>query len=254
MVKYLMRKFMYNNCNTETQDMLLQLSLQQDIITLICLNFWIIIFIFTFIPLIIVVLLENVELSINTQIALITFMLIYGAIILLLGKFLKEAFIAFINIMAGKIFFLMYTGKGNAISKKDFQTIKNSESNLYDLIATGECQGYCYSTCFHMLKIFEKGYIEFIAIKKFSSMMDDEHDDGRKFTMHVLYINDGWAFDTYSRRQYPIEKIYAIYKAKTYKIFTFEDISNQSYEDFMEQNKPELLEWCKYNDCTYCRY
>jgi len=40
-----------------------------------------------------------------------------------------------------------------------------------------------------------------LAIKKFSPH-DDEEDDGKDFTMHVLYVNNGWAFDTYSSRQY----------------------------------------------------
>ena len=39
------------------------------------------------------------------------------------------------------------------------------------------------------------------------------------FTMHVLYINNGWAFDTFSGRQFPIEQLHEIYKAKVYKNF-----------------------------------
>ena len=102
---------------------------------------------------------------------------------------------------------------------------------------------------FHLGNDKNKSCIEFLAIKKFSPH-DDEEDDGKDFTMHVLYVNNGWAFDTYSSRQYPIEKLHEIYKAKIYKSFSFDEISNKSYEEFREEQEPELAKWSIDNDCS----
>lgn len=88
--------------------------------------------------------------------------------------------------------------------------------------------------------------MEIIAAKK---IYTHEEDEGKDFTMHVLYVKDGWAFDTYSGRQYPLDKIHEIYKAKIYKTFTFDDIGEKSYEEFMSEIRLELVEWAKENNC-----
>ena len=82
--------------------------------------------------------------------------------------------------------------------------------------------------------------------------MDDEKNNEKKFTMHVVYVNNGWAFDPDCFLQYPIEKLKEIYKAKVYKTFTFEDISNKSYEEFREEQGPEAEKWAINNDCSIC--
>ena len=110
------------------------------------------------------------------------------------------------------------------------------------------CRGYCYAICFEICKALKKGCIEFLAIKKFSPH-DDEEDDGKGFTMHVLYVNNGWAFDTYSSNQYPLEKLHKIYKAKVYKTFSYEEISGKSYEEFKEKQEHELTKCSNDNDC-----
>ena len=51
-------------------------------------------------------------------------------------------------------------------------------------------------------------------------------------------------------RQYPIEKLHEIYKAKIYKSFSFDEISNKSYEEFREEQEPELAKWSIDNDCS----
>lgn len=109
------------------------------------------------------------------------------------------------------------------------------------------CRGFCYSICFEICKALKKGCIEFLAIKKFSTHAAKE-DDGKDFTMHVLYVNNGWAFDAYSSRQYPIEKLHEIYKAKIYKSFSFNEISSKSYEEFREEQEHELAKWSIDND------
>ena len=74
--------------------------------------------------------------------------------------------------------------------------------------------------------------------------------DEKNFAMHVIYVNNNWAFDTYSCRQYPIEKLHEIYKAKIYKSFSFDEISNKSFEEFKKEVKPKLTKWSIENDCS----
>lgn len=76
MIKYLMRRTIYKGFDKESQDMLLQLISKKDIIELVCYCFWVFIFIFPFIPLFIIDICENIEISMTTQIAIIAFMLI----------------------------------------------------------------------------------------------------------------------------------------------------------------------------------
>ncbi len=98
----------------------------------------------------------------------------------------------------------------------------------------------------YFLTCTKKGSIEFTAIKKFSI----GKDDGKDYTIHVLYINNGWAFDTYSSRQYPVEKLLNIYKAKVYKTFDYDYICDKSYEEFRDEQEPELSKWADNNNCS----
>lgn len=211
--------------------------------------FWAVAFIFTYIPVFIIDVCEDIELSMTTQIAIIAFMLICMAGLLVSMKVFKRAMLGFSQLLAERIYFLVCTTKGKAICKNDLKIINQANEKLYALIATQMCRGYCYAICFEICKALKKGCIEFLAIKKFSPH-DDEEDDGKDFTMHVLYVNNGWAFDTYSSRQYPIEKLHEIYKAKIYKSFSFDEISNKSYEEFREEQEPELAKWSIDNDCS----
>ena len=249
MIKYLMRKTIYKEVDHETQDMLLQLIARYHIIEFLCFMFWAVIYIFPFIPLFIIDVFEDVEISMTTQIAILAFALINAVGLLVSLKVFKRAMFGFSKLLAERIYFLACTKKGKALSKKDFETIRQVNENLYALIATQNCRGYCYSICFEMCKALKKGSIEFIAVKKFAVDKDDE-DDGKAFTMHVLYINDGWAFDTYSSRQYPIEKLHKIYKAKVYKVFDYASIRDKSYEEFRDEQEPELAKWSTINDCS----
>lgn len=249
MIKYFMRRTIYKEFDKESQDMLLQLTSKQHIIEILCAMFWAVAFIFTYIPVFIIDVCEDIELSMITQIAIIAFMLICMAGLLVSMKVFKRAMFGFSQLLAERIYFLVCTTKGKAICKNDLKIINQANEKLYSLIATQMCRGYCYAICFEICKALKKGCIEFLAIKKFSPH-DDEEDDGKDFTMHVLYVNNGWAFDTYSSLQYPIEKLHEIYKAKIYKSFSFDEISNKSYEEFREEQEPELAKWSIDNDCS----
>lgn len=245
-----MRKTIYKGVDHETQDMLLQLIARHHIIEFVCFMFWAVIYIFPFIPLFIIDVCEDVEFSMTTQIAIIAFMLICFIGLLIFFKVFTRAMVGFSQLLAEKVYFLGCTKKGKALSKIDFETIKQVNEKLYAFIATQKCQGYCYSICFEMCKALKKGTIEFIAVKKIAMDKDDEDDDGKAFTMHVLYINKGWAFDTYSARQYPVEKLHEIYKAKVYKAFDFDSIRDKSYDEFRDEQEPELAKWSTINDCS----
>lgn len=249
MIKYFMRRTIYKEFDKESQDVLLQLTSKQHIIGILCSMFWEVALIFPLIPLFIIDVCEDIELSMTTQIAIIVFMLICGAGLLVSMKVFERAVFGFSYLLAERIYFLVCTTKGKALCKDDFKVIKKENEELYMYIATQTCRGYCYSICFEICKALKKGCIEFLAVKKLSPHISEE-DDGKDFTMHVLYVNNGWAFDTYSSRQYPIEKLHEIYKAKVYKTFSFDEISSKSYEEFREEQEPELAKWSIANDCS----
>ncbi len=181
----------------------------------------------------------------TSKIAIIAYTIICVVGSLIFLKVFKKAVFIFSELLTERIYFLICTKKGKALSKKDFETIRKVYKDLYKVIATQNCIGHCYSVCFDICKTLKKGSIEFIAVKKFSF----EKDDGKDFTMHVLYINNGWAFDTYSSRQYPVEKLHKIYKAKLYKVLDYDSIRDKSYEEFIDEQEPELAKWSAINDC-----
>lgn len=252
MIKFLMRKTIYKRVDFETQNILLQVLSRKHIIQFICWMFGsIYIFILPFIPLIIIDLCEDKELALSTQFALCGFILICFVGFLLFFKLFRGPILFFLDLVTEKVYFWICSVKGNALSKKDFEIIKNNNYILYNFISSQNCQRYCYSISFEILKTLKKGYIEFVAIKKFSfSPTDNKDDDRRKFSLHVLYCNNGWTFDTISKRQYPIEKLHKIYNAKICKTFDFDDIKSKSFEDFREKNRSYLTKWCDDNNCS----
>ncbi len=250
MIKYLMRKTIYKKLDHETQDMLLQLIARYHVIEFLCFMVWEVLYIFPFIPVLIIDVFEDVKFSMTTQIVITTFLLIYAVGFPLFLIVFKNATIGFSQLLAERIYFLSSTKKGKALSKKDFETIRQVDETLYAAIATHNCIGYCYSVCFSMCKALQKGSIEFIAVKKTAIDKDDEDDDGKNFTMHVLYINNGWAFDTYSSRQYPVENLHKICKAKICKTFNYDSIRDKSYDEFRDEQYPEIAKWSAINDCS----
>ena len=74
-------------------------------------------------------------------------------------------------------------------------------------------------------------------------------DEKETYTMHVLYEKNGWVFDTYNQRQYPVAKSIALHKGFVYKDFSYEDVKGLTYEEFCEKNYGEMAIWCKEHDC-----
>ena len=111
---------------------------------------------------------------------------------------------------------------------------------------TQQLQATCYGTSFNILECLEKGEMHFIASNK---LEDKTAETQNKYTMHVIYVNNNWCYDTYSGRQYPLERALKAYQGKLYKVFTYEDIANKTYDDFRKEQYPEFKKWCEANDC-----
>ena len=160
----------------------------------------------------------------------------------------NDELMTFSSMVGNKIYFNLYTKTGKAISRNDFRTIEYGNDDLFFFIKSGLCKGFCYAICFDILKLLGKGKIEFVAVKEIQYVYQEPKENN--YTLHVLYVNNGWAFDTYSVRQYPINEIYNLNKAIICKTFSYEDVKDVDYDEFWEKNYREVAEWCKRNNCT----
>ena len=124
MIKYFMRRTIYKEFDKESQDMLLQLTSKQYIIEILCLMFWVIAYIFPFIPLFIINVCEDIKFSMTTQIAIIAFILIYFIGLLVSIMVFTRAMFGFSHLLAEKIYFLVCTTKGKALCKNELKIIK----------------------------------------------------------------------------------------------------------------------------------
>lgn len=137
-----------------------------------------------------------------------------------------------------------YTMHGDALVSYDFNKIKTENSILYNYITSPRARGRCYSICFNILEILQEGEIKFIAVKNHNT------NDDSIYTMHVLYVNNGWCYDTYSQRQYPLNEHLEFYHAIEYMTLSFDDIKDFSYEEFKNYHKNSLKRWCEENSCS----
>ena len=88
--------------------------------------------------------------------------------------------------------------------------------------------------------------MQFVAVK---SLSGDLEDSSNEYTMHVLYVNNNWCFNTYSQTQHPLEDVMKRCKAIPYKSFNYEDVAGKSYEQFRNEHYLALKKWCEENDC-----
>lgn len=243
MIKYLLRKTIYKKYDKESQDRLLALDAKERIVKLSCILLFPCSLFYIYIFLGIIVLCE--DLGTVAQIAIVVFLLTYTLMFATLTCVFQDVLLVFWMLFAQKVYFLLCTKKGKAISNEDFKKIERINNELYTAISTQKCCGYCYSICFYLCKTLRKGKIEFIAMKLFTP-----NEEKEKYTIHVLYINNGWAFDTFSSRQYPIEELDKLFMAKIYKSFSFRDIATKDYEEFRDEEGPNLAIWAEKNNCS----
>jgi len=177
----------------------------------------------------------------------ITAIIIYIIFMTIYFKLMRKYMYKLINggtIISNFIFFSIYTSKGNAILREDFKRIKEYDKSVYHSIKTKECEGLCYQTCFSILQALKRGSIKYIAVRAL------QNDNKRnKFTLHVLYVNDGWCFDTFSRKQYLVDDLMNLYQAKEFANFSYDDIEGKTYKEFKKDNSSALENWCIENDC-----
>lgn len=242
MVKFILRKTVFKKYDKETQDHLLPLLTKKYTTIWFCgFMFHLLFFIAPFILLYFSVngkeldSVYNIVLGISISLYVCLLSFFYGFFHTEIMKFCTET-------LPDRLYNRIYAQRGKAISKEDFKKIKEKYDTLYQCITSCLCHGYCYSICFAILKTLKKGKIKFIAIKELTG-------SNCPYTMHVLYENNGWIFDTYNQRQYPVEKALILHKAIIYKDFSYEDIKGLSYEEFRDKNYEELAKWCTKHDC-----
>lgn len=242
MFKFLLRKTFLRKLNKEDQNIALLLKNEIQI------SIW------CFLLLMIVLLMPCIlfltmcflveQTLVNGICIILPFFVYYGFIAWIIFKFNSEIS-AFLELVKSKIFFTKYTTKGKAILKEDFEKMKDDDGKLYSQLMYRDCRGFCYFTCFAILKCLRKGEIRFIAEKLFDFDKKPEH----YYTVHVIYVKDGWCFDTYSCKQFKVEDYMKLVKAIDYRSFNYEDIKDFEYDDFRRTYSSALKEWCEKNDC-----
>lgn len=141
-----------------------------------------------------------------------------------------------------KLYFWLFTRKGLAISKEDFASIKEKDKKLYRAISSRKCTRYAPLTCFRIAKVLQKGEICYLAKKDLLST------DTSTYRLHVIYINNGWAFTTKTKRQYPLEEFLKMCDAKIFGRFSYSEFQNYEYDEFYSTIENEITAWCKDNN------
>lgn len=253
MIKFILRKTVLKQFDKQTQDHILPFFIKKYTTMWFCC--FMLHFLIFIAPMLLLYLAVNGKefdsiYSIVLGIAIAT----YGCILLVSYGYFYTEIINFCNYtLADKLYNRLYAQKGKAISKKDFKKIKSENKVLYDSITSSKCHGYCYATCFNLLRTLKTGNIKFMAVKLVNTGNKTE-----EYTMHVVYEKNGWIFDTYNQRQYPVEKSMELHDAIVYKNFSYEDIIFSSYDkfimllsydEFRDKNYDELAKWCKEHNC-----
>lgn len=241
MFNFVLRKTVYKNLSPELRDLFLNLLSKQYMIKFICsiINYFII-----YSPVFIIssaFLIKMNELTLQGKLFLLLYLIAY----ICFSVFFSDELSILTSLMFRKLYFSLCTSKGEALSKSDFKIIEEKNSKLYELLTSQKCCGYCYSICFSILQVLGKGSIKYIAAKNF---IKDEESIDNEYTMHVLYVYNDWAFDTFSHRQLPVNELLKIYKCKEYTEFNYNDIKALSYEEFTDLKYEEFELWCKEND------
>lgn len=144
------------------------------------------------------------------------------------------------------ILYSKHTRKGKALSEDDFEKLAKSDPNLPRYLTSEKCRGDCYATSLHLLRILKKGSIIFCAIR---STETDNSTCPQLFTMHAMYVNNGWCFDSYSQKQWPLQEALHLLSAKTYRTLSYNEIKGKTYIQIRNEMYPALSKWCKENDC-----
>lgn len=237
MFKFFLRMTKYRGFSRRQQKTLVDLLVKKHVNDLVCelINFF-----FIASPLVACLFFSLLERSMNnsTRIGLVIFALVYVLFMSWFLHFFAEEMQDFSYKISSKLYFVCCTQKGKALSKSDFSKISMKNPQLFERIQYGKDDGISYSVSFEILKTLEKGTLKFLAIRNI------EPENGKKYILHVVYENNGWIYDTFSQRQYPLEKALKIYRAREVQDLYFEDISSYSYKYFVYLNGRKIKRWC----------
>lgn len=134
---------------------------------------------------------------------------------------------------------------GDAISLEDFDTLKQENKCLFDVITNFKSCGFCYHVCFELLRTLKKGTFWFVATK----WGGKDEEISKPYTMHAIYENNNWCYDTYSMKQHPFDYALDHFGAIKYLSFSYEDIKDLTFHEFREKTANELKAWCEEHDC-----
>ena len=243
MFEFILRRTTFKNLRKESLStvMLLKSKIKLRLIS------YCLVYLFGIIPIVLIIaLLSTSEYTIAYFVLLFTYSLFASYFVVNFDESIK----LFINAIFINMYWSRYILKGNAISMQDFEIIEKENEEMYNCIMLQQVHGFCYSVCFNILKCLKKGTIFFIAIRDVKFKNEDENEDSNEYTMHVLYVNNNWCYDTYTERQYPLEYVMKQLKTKNYATFSYEDVAEKTYDEFRKEQYPALKEWCYANDCS----
>lgn len=242
MFEFILRRTVFKTLSKEDQytAMLLKSQIKTTFISAVLIST------FIAIPLVaLITLLIKCEHTLDNVISTVILIVAYIIFVVWFMRKFSNPIQAFKKLLSANIYASRYVIKGNAISKSDFDIIKKENEKLHYIMMTQHVNGYCYSVCFEILRCLKKGTLLLIA----ANNVDEKDEFNNYYTLHALYVNDNWCFDTYSQRQYPLEEVMKRFKAKTYKNFTYEDITGKTYDEFRKEQSPAVKQWCEANDC-----
>lgn len=152
--------------------------------------------------------------------------------------------------ITSRVYFYCVTRRGKTIKSWEWRDIKIEKNSLYNLIKNQNCRGTCYLVSFWLTKILMKGRIDICAVKECHYTIDMEGAYELPYTMHALFVSDGWAFDTFSCRQMPLDKVYNCFEAKFCKSYTYAEIARISYKEWKKKEAKALKKWANENECV----
>lgn len=186
---------------------------------------------------------------VNERITLAVFFIAYLALVFWFIKKFMRPLRVFEKQIEDLLYANKHTLKGNAISAKEFEDMEISNPELYSFITSESCRGNCYQVCFDIMQTLETGEFLLAAIHRSSS-----EDTNNKYTMHALYVNNDWCFDTYTQKQIPLHDAIYLFRGKVYKRFPYNSVIGKSLYEFRDEIYPALKEWCNKNDCQVQMY